>query len=307
VNCLVFGGGGFIGSHICDELITQGHNVKVFGKSGPDDSKSKHLINNVEWYLGDFTQKNDIKHAMENVDFIFHSLSTTVPKSSNDDPAMDIQSNLISTVNMLEVARENNVKKIIFISSGGTVYGIPKEIPISETHSTMPISSYGIQKLAIEKYLQLYHYLYGLDYGVLRVSNPYGERQPSAGQQGVIGVFLEKAVNNEPIEVWGDGTVIRDYIYVTDVAKAAIAVMNNTSIQKIFNVGSGQGRSLLEIIGAIEENLGHPIKVNYKASRATDVPINVLNISKAREILSWYPTINFNEGLIQTMASSKGY
>ncbi|TDF96208.1 NAD-dependent epimerase/dehydratase family protein [Paenibacillus piri] len=296
MNCIVFGGGGFIGSHICDELLSQDNKVRAFGRT-----RSNYLSRDVEWYQGDFCKASDVENALDEMEVIFHVISTTIPQTSNESPDKDIESNVISTLRMLEIARIKKIKKVIFISSGGTVYGIPENIPINEKHVTNPISSYGVHKLTIEKYLMLYFYLYGLDYAILRVSNPYGIRQPIIGSQGAIGIFINKALNREVIEIWGDGSVVRDYIYVTDVAKAASLVVNNNSSLKIFNIGSGEGKSLLQIIQYIEKQLDIKLKVNFKNERKLDVPKNILDINLALNILSWKPSISFEEGINKTI------
>jgi UDP-glucose 4-epimerase len=176
----------------------------------------------VEWIEGDLVNQEDLEAAIQGCDIIYHLVSTTLPKSSNDNPAYDIETNVIGTLHLLDLARKKMGKKVIFISSGGTVYGVPGEVPIKESYPTNPLCSYGIVKLTIEKYLALYHQLYGLDYCVIRPSNPFGERQRVTGAQGAVAVFLHKALRDEPIEIWGDGTVVRDFIYVGDLTAALV-------------------------------------------------------------------------------------
>jgi UDP-glucose 4-epimerase len=297
MNCVVFGGGGFIGSHICHELVSNGYNVKAFGRSEP-----RYLSKDVEWYHGDFCKSEDVSRVLsDNTETIIHVISSTIPSTSNQSPSLDIETNVQPTLRMLDIAVKKKVKKVIFISSGGTIYGIPKEIPIKEIHSTEPISSYGIHKLTIEKYLGLYKYLYNLSYTILRVSNPYGFGQPIDGQQGAIGIFINKAILGEPIEIWGDGSVIRDYIYVTDVAKAVRFSISHTSEQNLFNIGSGEGRSLLNVLSEIKLQLQTELKVVFKESRKSDVSSNVLDINLAKEMLLWKPELTFKEGLSRTI------
>lgn len=301
MNSVIFGGGGFLGSHLCAELLNAGHKVRVFEMDNSKKLNFRHLINKIDWLKGDFTNPNDITNALVDADLVFHLVSTTLPKTSNDNPVHDIQSNLISTLHMLEMARKGRVSKIIFFSSGGTVYGIPKQIPVSESHLNEPISSYGIHKLAIEKYLHLYYHLYGLNYSILRISNPFGPGQSPYGSQGVIAVFINRALKQEPIEVWGDGSVVRDYIYVKDVMRAVLAVLHYSGDEKVFNIGSGEGRSLLEIIKVLEDLIGHYLEVYCQPSRSLDVPVNILDISKAKKELLWKPETNFIEGLSFTL------
>ncbi len=307
MNCLVLGGGGFIGLNLCEALLEKDHKVRVFERprlrieGAAEKPEEDKILSSLEWVEGDFSNPADIGSAVTGCDVIFHLIGTTLPKSSNDNPSYDIESNVISTLGLLEAARKMRVKKIVFISSGGTVYGIPREIPIPETHPTDPVCSYGIAKLAIEKYLHLYHYLYGLDYCILRVANPYGERQRVAAAQGAVAVFLHQALNNEAIEIWGDGSVVRDYVYIKDVVDAFLKAIDHSGSARTFNIGSGQGHSLKELLEIIESLLGHTVQRSYKEGRPLDVPKNVLDISMARKSLNWQPRTSFRDGLIRTL------
>ncbi len=299
MNCLVLGGGGFLGSHLTDALAGAGYRVRVFERfvPGPGDH---HPAAAVEWLQGDFNDSEDLRRAVAGCDVIYHMVSSTVPKTSNEDPAYDIQTNLISTLQMLELARKAGAKKLIFISSGGTVYGVPREVPIKETHPTEPVCSYAIGKLAVEKYLHLYKVLHGMDYCILRLANPYGERQKPTGAQGAVAVFLHRAVRGEAIEIWGDGSVVRDYIYVGDAVQAMLAAMRDTGEHRLFNIGAGEGHSLNQLVAAIEKLLGHPVECRYTPGRTFDVPVNVLDITRAREVMGWAPKVSFEQGLRRT-------
>jgi UDP-glucose 4-epimerase len=239
----------------------------------------------------------DLSEALTGCDLCFHLISTTQPKSSNEDPLFDVESNLAGTIKLLKQAVKAGTKKIIFTSSGGTVYGVPVQTPIPEEHPNNPTCSYGITKLAIEKYLSLFHTLYGLEYGILRISNPFGERQRTQASQGAVAVFLSKALRNEEIEIWGDGSVVRDYIYIKDVISALISVSKYSGPEHIFNIGSGSGMSINELLNAIENITKRPTKRKYVNARSFDVPVSVLNIKKAKSILGWSPCISFEEGL----------
>jgi UDP-glucose 4-epimerase len=298
---LILGGGGFIGSHLCDALLAQGHVVRLFDRVAsalpePRPTDGGH----VEWIRGEFTSTQDIQAAISDVQVVFHLVSTTLPKSSNDDPVFDIETNLIGTVRLLEAARQAGVKKLVFVSSGGTVYGTPRFLPISEDHPTEPISSYGISKLAIEKYLRLYEVLHGLDYSVLRIANPFGERQRAQASQGAVAVFMHRAINNLPIEIWGDGSVVRDYIYIGDVVDALIKAAFHAGEHRLFNIGSGNGKSLNDLLSAIEALVGRPVARTYLAARSFDVPASVLDIGRARAHLQWSPQTSFDAGLART-------
>ena len=301
MRCLITGGGGFIGSSLCEALLREGHIVRVFERPHLKIDKITHIYKQTEWIEGDFVNSEHIKKAIQGCDIVFHLICTTIPKTSNENPVYDIESNLISTVKMLDAARENGIKKIYFLSSGGTIYGIPQKIPIPENHTNDPLCSYGITKLAVEKYLYLYYKLYGLDYCVLRVSNPYGARQRVSSEQGAVTVFLDKVLNGQEIEIWGDGTVVRDYIYIEDVIHGIIKALQYDGKQKIFNFGSGKGHSLNDIIRIIETIWGNPIRYKYKRARPLDVPVNILDISKSNKLLHWIPETTLESGIRQTL------
>jgi UDP-glucose 4-epimerase len=297
---LVLGGKGFVGSHLIDALLFSGLSVRCFDRpmiSGEAEALTWEGNAAFELYEGDFLNEGDLKKSLSGCEICFHLISTTIPSSSNDDPVFDIQTNLAGTVRFLELAVKEGLKKVIFISSGGTVYGIPQRIPIDEEHPTNPICSYGITKLAIEKYLNLFHHLYGLDYRVLRVSNLYGERQRIRSSQGAVAVFLGKAIRDETIEIWGDGSVIRDYVYIGDLIDALIKAMRYDGKIKVFNIGSGNGISLTEVINAIEKVLKKKLSVKFLPGRKFDVPVNVLSIKLAESELGWKPRVEFEEGL----------
>jgi UDP-glucose 4-epimerase len=293
------GGGGFLGYHLSQALLAAGHRVRIFDR--PNINRfavsSRHTL---EWVEGDFINEEDLESAISGCDTIYHFVSTTLPKTSNDNPIYDVETNVVGTLHLLDLVRQQSGRKIIFISSGGTVYGIPREVPIKESHPTDPICSYGVAKLTIEKYLALYHQLYGLDYFVIRPSNPFGEKQRITGAQGAVAVFLHKALHDEPIEIWGDGTVVRDFIYVGDLIDALVRALTYTGDCRIFNIGSGKGRSLNELLSEIETLLGRQIRRTYMQARAFDVPSNVLDISMAARHLNWQPQIPFRDGLERT-------
>lgn len=305
LRALVLGGGGFIGSHLVTALLAQGAQVRVLERPYRQRSPVLPAHPALEWQEGDFGNALDIHRAINGVDVIFHLVSTTQPQSSNDDPSFDVSSNLLATLNLLDQLRAQKDTRLIFISSGGTVYGRPQQTPIPESHPTEPTCSYGIVKLAIEKYLALYQLLHGLDYRVLRLANPYGPGQEANRAQGVIGTFLSRVVHDEPIEVWGDGSVVRDYLYISDTISALLQAANHQGSERVFNIGSGSGHSVREIIEAVEQVSGKKAKASFTAARKFDVPVSVLDIERAKRELGWQPEVNLNEGLRLTLAHIK--
>lgn len=167
MKCLILGGGGILGSHLCDALLAKGYSVRIFDRPNLRRFRAFLPDEDVEWVEGDFANEEGVAHAVPDCDIIYHLVSTTVPKSANDNPVYDVETNIVGTLNLLNQSRNEKIKKIIFVSSGGAVYGVPEHIPIKENHPSNPLCSYGITKLAIEKYFHLYHELYGLDYCVL--------------------------------------------------------------------------------------------------------------------------------------------
>ncbi len=302
MNVLLLGGAGFIGTHLAHALLEAGHLVRIFDRVssaaqpvGPGHPRLQRMA-------GDLFNVDDLEASLDDMEFVFHLVSTTLPKSSNDNPEYDVETNLVISVRLLEAARRRGIRKIVFLSSGGTVYGVPDRVPIDESHPCNPISSYGIVKLAIEKYLHLYRVLHGLDSCTVRLSNPFGEYQRIQSAQGAVGVFLHRAIHRQSIEIWGDGSVTRDYLYVGDVADALLKVLDYRGPHKIFNIGSGVGMNLNQIIGQIETVLGHGVTRVYKPARRFDLPINILDIELAKRELGWSPRTSFGDGLTRTAA-----
>jgi UDP-glucose 4-epimerase len=300
MKVVIFGGGGFIGSTIADRLLAKGHSLRIFERPRVQPYREFTDSEEVEWVAGDISSMHDVSDAIHGVDSVLHMVSTTLPKSSNDDPIFDVQSNVVGSLHILNAMVTHRVPSIVFISSGGTVYGNPLYLPVDENHPTNPVVSYGITKLAIEKYLQVYERLYGIKAITLRVANPYGERQRLETAQGAVGVFLHHAIKGIPVEIWGDGSVTRDYIHVSDVAEAFSTALEYSGEQRLFNVSSGVGTSLNDLIDRIEDVLGQSIERRYLAGRSFDVPVNVLCNELARSELDWTPLVSMGEGIGRT-------
>lgn len=296
----VFGGGGFIGSAIVDRLLLDGHEIRVFERPRIEPFREFFSDEKVEWLTGDLMSSHDVSQVIRGIDVVIHLVSTTLPKSSNDDPIYDVQSNLVATLQLLNAMRVNGVKKIVFISSGGTVYGEPCYLPIDEAHPTEPQVSYGITKLTIEKYLLLYQRQYGIKANILRVTNPYGERQRVETSQGAVGVFLSRALRGEPLDIWGDGSVTRDYIYVSDVADAFARAVLYSGSKSVFNISSGTGTTLNSLVDSLEKVLDKSISRRYLEGRSFDVPVSILSNSLARVELDWEPAVCLQEGIRMT-------
>lgn len=303
LRCAVLGAGGFIGTNLCRALIGRVESLRAFGRR----QLFSDALRGCEWMQGNFADPTCMVTAITGCDVVFHLVNATTPASANVDKVADLNTNVINTLHLLNACRECGVRRVVFVSSGGTIYGIPNQVPTPETAPTNPISAYGISKLAIEKYLSLYEYLYGLEFRVLRVANPFGPFQMATKHQGVIAAFLHSALSRMPIEMWGDGSVIRDYVYIDDVVESMLLAATHEGHGRIFNIGSGEGRSLNNIIAAIEELLGTKLSVERRSSRPVDVPVSILDNTFAAKDLNWQPNTVFKEGLrltIEWMRSS---
>lgn len=300
MKCVVFGGGGFIGSAIVDRLLRDGHTLRIFERPRVEPYRKFEAHEQVEWMVGDMLSTHDVADAIDGTDMVFHLVSTTLPKSSNDDPIYDVQSNLVATLQMLNAMVARNVPKIIFISSGGTVYGPPTYLPIDERHPTEPQVSYGIIKLAIEKYLLMYERLHGIKAIILRVANPFGERQRVETAQGAVGVFMHRALNGLPIDIWGDGSVARDYLYISNVADAFAKAVSYSGSSSVFNISSGTGTSLNALIELLEDVLDTSIERRYLPGRPFDVPVSILSNSLAMHEMGWVPEVALRDGIVRT-------
>jgi UDP-glucose 4-epimerase len=289
---LVLGGQGFIGAHLVRALLDKGCSVRVFGRHQAPETPTSLRAEHVQ---GDFATGEGLDAALAEIEIVYHLISSTVPSTSNADPAADVATNLVGTLHLLQAMRAKGIKRIVYVSSGGTVYGNPSSLPVTENHPLHPMCSYGVVKVAVENYLQMYSALYGMRATVLRVSNPYGLHQEHIGVQGVIATFFKKISANALIEIWGDGSVVRDYIFIQDVISALIAAAEMDK-PGIYNIGSGIGYSLNEILAMVGSVSGRKPNVIYTPKRNFDVAEIYLDVSKAESVLGWRPTVSLREG-----------
>jgi UDP-glucose 4-epimerase len=298
MRTLVLGGSGFLGSHIVDKFLAEKHDVTVYDLY---PERYRRSPAGIKFVTGDFGNVGALDELISTgFDAVIHCVSTTTPKSSNESPEFDIQSNVIGTLNLLDICTRRKIGKLVFLSSGGTIYGDIGELPmVDETHAVKPMCSYGVSKLTIEHYLHVYKHLRGLDYVVLRLSNPYGERQSPLRALGALTVFLHRTLKRQSVEIWGDGSVTRDFIYVGDVANAVyLATVNPVS--GTFNVGTGSGLSLRDVLSHITRVIGIEPTVSWLAPRSFDVPRIVLDASKLRKATDWSCVTSIQDGVVIT-------
>lgn len=294
----ILGGCGFIGTNLIAHFLWQNCHIRVFGRGTLPHS----LHSKISYYPGEFTDFDLLNSAVDGADIVFHLIGATNPVTAEKDKLHDLKQNIDPTLRLLDLGISGAYKKIIFLSSGGTVYGVQGATPILEDSSQWPISTYGVSKVAIERYLHSYHHLHGLDYRIARVSNPFGEHQFARKGQGVVATLIDCALSGKPFQMVGDGSVVRDYIYVGDVVEALHDMVTYTGTHRVFNIGSGLGHSLLDMIQLVESTTGHRVEINRLPARPIDVPINVLDITRAKNELGWLAKTPMIEAMRRTVA-----
>lgn len=298
-RCLVLGASGFLGQHVVSELRVAGIVTRSFIRSSTKSGLSC-AGDGSETYYGNFLAPEHLARAFEGCDSCIHLITTTFPRTANADVVYDVESNLVGTLRLLELARFGSCKKIVYISSGGTVYGSPSSVPIREDASLAPISAYGLTKATIENYLGLYRNAFGVESVVLRVANPYGPYQRSDGSQGLISSFLRATIEGRSVQLYGDGSQQRDYVYISDVARAVRMALTARTELNTFNIGSGVGRSVSEIVAMIEMVTGRALDIQRMPANPVDVQLNYLDNRLAREELQWTPLVDIEEGILRT-------
>jgi UDP-glucose 4-epimerase len=305
MKALVIGGNGFIGSHLVDRLLVEGWEISILDVI---ERRYDPLPGGAHFIQGDLSQAYLLREALSGVDVVYHLAWTTVHETSIQDPAADAVANLIPAIRLFETCIRTEVKRVVFTSSGGTVYGQPESLPIKESHPQNPINAYGITKLSVEKYLHMFQRLHGLDYAILRPSVPYGPRQNPHGLQGAVAVFLHRVSQDLPIKIWGDGSSTRDFFFVSDLVRALVTVADfELSDSRVFNIGGGEAISLSQLLGKIEETVGRTAKIVYEPRRNFDADQIVLDTSLATRVLGWQPEVNLQEGLSRTWSWMSEY
>lgn len=299
-KCVILGGNGFIGSHLAEALLQRGHEVVIFDHFRNGTKNITSILSEVTLKKGDFNNEHDIDDVLKGANHVFHFISTTNPATSFNEPVFDIETNLIGTIKLLQIAAQRDIERIIFPSSGGTIYGDTLGFPISETTAPKPSNPYAISKYAIERYLHFFHEHHHLDFLIVRYSNPYGERQNPNARQGVIPIFLNQIKQGKRPVIFGDGSAVRDYIYIRDAIDATLQILESNTEEKVYNVGSGQGTSLNELISIMSQVTGENISPVYVYDEKKYVSKIVLDISKLKKEIGWQPTTELTSGISRT-------
>ena len=296
---LVTGGAGFIGSHLVDKLVLKGYRVVVLDNLS--EGKLKNVNKNVHFHHIDLNVSglhNILK--LEKPDFIFHHAAQISIPNSVKDPVNDAQTNILSTVRLIQASNDVGVGKIIFASTGGAIYGNPEKLPCPESEKEKPLSPYALSKAVSEKYFRLFEQLYRLNYSILRYGNVYGPRQDPEGESGVIAIFIKKMLAKEQPRINGDGTQLRDFIYVDDIVEANLLAMNLGNRETI-NIGSGVGTSIIDIFKILSEIIKFKWEPLFGPAKAGEVEKLYLDIVKSKKELKWKPKISLEQGLKLTV------
>lgn len=295
------GGNGFLGSHLVDQLVAEGHQVTAFDRFGRTpiafDAEGVSIV------PGDFLRVSDVADVVRGHDIVFHFVSMTDPASAERDPLMDVRTNLVAGIELFRACADAGVVRVVFASTGGAIYGDQDLDVFDETAPTRPISPYAIGKLALEGYLRYFSRMAGLRSVVVRISNPYGPRQDPSKRQGVIPIFLNALAHNQPLTVYGDGTMIRDYIYVQDAVAMVVAVGTGQPRHDIYNIGSGVGISVNELVGTIASVTEQAPVVDRRPQPPSFVDHVVLDISRFDWEFGSSPAMSLQDGVLQTWRS----
>jgi UDP-glucose 4-epimerase len=300
MKVMVTGGAGFIGSHVVDACIEQGHDVVIVDDLST--GRESNLNPRATFYEMDIRSPQLAEvFERERPQVVSHHAAQMSVRISVAQPLFDADVNVLGSLNLLECARRHEVERFIYISSGGAVYGEPVRLPCDEDHPVDPICPYGVSKHAVEHYLYLYRVNYGLSSVTLRYPNVYGPRQDPRGEAGVVAIFTGKMLGGEPVVINGDGTQQRDFVYVTDCARANVLALDSGRPDGIYNLGSGRGTSVLEIFSALASITGYGRSPQFGPAKLGETYRIWLSAEKARRELGWAPTLSLEDGLARTV------
>ncbi|MES2188905.1 MAG: NAD-dependent epimerase/dehydratase family protein [Pseudomonadota bacterium] len=289
-------GAGFLGKALIRSLLARGFDVSVLDRHPPDDIE----YSKATWVTGDFRDQSLLRATLRGAFIAYHLVASTVPGDQQVDSARELNEDVVGTIQFIDVCVASGVHRIVF-SSSSSVYGVQEKLPIRESAPTNPISSHGVHKLTIEKFLLLAKHLHGIDVRILRISNPYGPGQNLAGRQGFIAIAIGKAILGEELILRDEGRAIRDFIFIDDLARAMVLAGLIDEIPSVLNIGAGAGCSLTEVIQLMGEILGYPVKTINTESRRVDIPASVLDVTLAGHALGMSPVVDLRAGILKTL------
>lgn len=299
-RCVVIGANGFVGSHCVDKLVEDGYQVRAFDRFQSEPRFKP--ANTIEIFKGDFFDANVVRGALKGMDYVIHSFSATTPYSADTDPYSDVELNLRHNVQIFELCVETGIQKLFFISSGGAVYGATAEKGyVTEDDAPLPVSPYGICKLATEHYLHFYQRKNGLKFAIFRLTNPYGPRQIIKQHQGVVPAFIDKIIQGDKVTIFGDGSMTRDYIYIKDAVAMMSKVIDSNNKHGVYNIGSGKQTSLNGILAAFKSVVSREFAVEYLDAPATFLQKTQVSIERYQLEFGPLELMNFSEGLRETL------
>lgn len=296
-SVLIVGGNGFLGSHLVDRLVADGHEVAVFDRYST--AVPRYEAAGVRAFVGDVADLDVLGAAMRGVQDVYHFVSPSTPATSDADPLVDVRVGLPHSVGLLQAAVEAGVTRVVYASSGGAIYGDHPTEAFHETDPPAPISPYAIGKLAVEGYLRYFRRTHGLDTIALRIANPYSYRQEGVRGQGLIAIALHAARLGTPLSVFGDGSMVRDYVHADDVVATIAAMVDRPHEHEVYNLGSGQGVSVTELVELIERVTGVALHIVRAEAPLTFVQRSVLDITRVVSEYGVVPTRSLDEGLAE--------
>lgn len=296
---LVTGGAGFIGSNLVHKLIQRRHKVVVIDNLSTGFKSNLHP--QAKFYKVDICSAViDKIFQKEKFDYILHYAAQVDVRKSLQNPILDVEVNISGSISLLRSCQKHKVKKVVFASTGGAIYGEQSYFPADEKHLELPISPYGVAKLSVEKYLHFYNKAYGIPYVAIRYANIYGPRQNPKGDSGVVAIFSEKLLKNETLTIYGKGEQTRDYVYVEDAVNAAILALKSKQTGS-FNIGTGKETSVNQLYQMMKTKTGSGSSVTYAPFRAGEQRRSCIDYTKAKKLLGWKPSFDLYSGLDLTL------
>ena len=299
-RCVVVGGNGFLGAALVDRLVAAGHEVTAFDRFSA--GVVSYRSGDVRQVVGDFMNHADVASALAGQQYVFHFVSTTTPATAESDPTLDIRTNLLSTVDLLQASVDAGIEHVYYASTGGAIYGDQPGTSLAETVAPLPVSPYAIGKLAIEGYLRYFHAKAGLPSTVFRISNPYGPGQRPTKRQGVIPIFLQRLRRGQPLTVLGDGSMVRDFVYVDDVVRMIADVVGTPARHSLYNIGRGEGTTIARLLEVIEEVTGLVPALERTPVPSTFVTTSVLDTQRYESEFGPVDYVPLREGVARTWA-----